>query len=327
MKKSELTAMTVAELKALAKKKKIALSAAAKKAEIVETLAQAIGVSARTATPAKSAKSAKAPVSPTTVKAGAKATKKTARVKPAAPKVAKRTPAARIPEQKETKTAPARTPQREWKMPPGAEEPIMAQTRVSEAKYYTGAGRPQSSSYESLPSEYGEDRIVLIARDPFTVYSYWEATPARLERERAWFGLDSKLTIRIYDVTGVGAFNGANATSYLDQEVFDRIGSWYVDLGRPAHAFYADLGLLAPNGRFLTLARSNRVGMPRDSVSDRSDEDRLFMDEEFSALYDISGEAGGQSSFRGQDMRRQRKGRGHQITSPGMFSRRQPKRE
>ncbi len=285
MKKSELTAMAVNELKALAKKMKVVLPAGAKKADIVKALS-----------------------APTLAKKKTVVKKASLSRKPAAPK--------RAPARRPAK-APATAPVREWKLPPGAEEPLMAQERVSEAKYYTGPVKEHRPGppYEALPAGYGEDKIALMVRDPYLVHAYWEVTPARIEREKAWFGWNSKLSVRIYDITGV-QFDGRNALGYFDQEVFESLGAWYFDVGRPSHSFVADLGLLSPEGRFLTMARSNYIAMPRDGVSDVLDEEWMLVDEEFWKLY---GFPGGPSSPQMQEMIKRR--RTQQITSPGTFAR------
>jgi hypothetical protein len=302
MKKAELAAKTVAELKALAKKKKISLPAGAKKVDIINALMTAA------------------------------VRKKTG--KPAAKKIAVlKRPARRAPVSGpvvKTVKEPAKAPARKWEMPVGAEEPLMAQERVAEAKFYTGPvpelkSAPTTRPYEELPPGYSEEKIVLMTRDPYVAYAYWEATPARIEREKAWFGWNSRLTIRIYDVTGV-QFDGRNALGYYDQEVFERTGSWYFDLGRPTHSFCAELGLLSPEGKFLSLARSNFVTMPRDGVSDVVDEEWMVVDEEFWKLYGFpEGFPGGVSSQQAQEILKRR--RMQEISSPGMSSRQKVKRK
>lgn len=287
MKKSELSAMIVSELKALAKKMKLDVPLGAKKADIVEALSAALK---RNNKPAKTA--------------AVKKTSSTGKT------IVRKRAAAKKPAQ-----SPAAAPAREWKMPPGAEEPLMAQERVSEAKYYTGPAKEHRPGHEDLPYGYGEEKIALMVRDPYLVHAYWEVTPARIEREKAWFGWNSKLVVRIYDVTGI-QFDGRNALGYFDQEVFERLGSWYFDVGRPSHSFIADVGLLSPEGKFLTLARSNHILMPRDGVSDVLDEEWMLVDEEFWKLY---GFPGGPSSPQIQEMIKRR--RMQQITSPGTFAR------
>lgn len=314
MKKNDLTSKTVVELKALAKKNKISLPAGSKKADIIKALAGGVTASSKSKGKAvvkavSRAKASKTAARKSTAGKRAGTTKKAAaKKKPAAKKAGPRAaPAVKVP---------ARRP---WKMPPGTEEPLLAQERVADAKYYTGTAEQRPAvPFGALAHEYGSERIALMARDPYMAFSYWELPQARLEKEKAWFGWDSKLCVRVYDVTGV-LFDGTNATAYFDQEVYDRVGSWYFDFGRPLHSFCADLGLLAPNGRFLTMVRSNSVTMPRDGVSDIVDEEWMMMDEEFMKLYGMSGStSGGFSSQQVQELMSQR--RMLKISSPGLFS-------
>ncbi len=302
MKKTELASKTVAELKALAKKNKITLPAGARKEDIIKALM---------------------------VSGERKKSVRPAQKKQAAPKRNARRVAASAPAVKTVKE-PVKTPAHTWEMPVGAEEPLMAQERVAEAKFYTGSvpvprPAPSPRPYEELPPTYGEEKIAIMARDPYIAHAYWEVTPARIEREKAWFGWDSRLCVRIYDVTGV-QFNGRNALGYYDQEVYERIGNWYFDLGRPTHSFCADLGLRSPEGKFLTLARSNYITMPRDGVTDVIDEEWMMVDEEFWKLYGYpEGFPGGISSQQVQEMVRRR--RIQEISSPGMSSRERAKKK
>lgn len=304
MKKSDLTAMTVTDLKAMARKKMIPLPSGAKKADIIAALLA--GGPSDAKKPAKAA-ARKTPAPKKSVKAapGKAAAAARPRKAPAGP------------------AAPSAKQQERWELPSGSEAPLMAQERVENAKYYTGPAHPAAGggAYAELPAGYGEDLITIMARDPYVAYAYWEATPARIEREKSWLGWDSKLTIRIYDITGVN-FDGTNAAGYFDQEVTDRIGSWYFDTGKPNHSFCADLGLLAPNGRFLTLARSNYITMPRDGVSDVIDEEWMIAEEEYWKIY---GFPGGLSSQEMGEMWKRR--RMHEITSPGLSARERAKRK
>lgn len=283
MNKTELAAKSISELKALAEKIKVKLPARAKKAAIIDILLEAAG-------PKKGAlkKSAKA--------VGKRATKR-----------------------RTVSDKTAETPEK-WVIPSGVEEPLMAQERVEDAKYYTGkAVEGGAAQHTGLPHAYGEDRIVLMVRDPYWVFAYWEIDPARIDREKAWFGLDSRLAVRIYDITGVH-FDGANANGFYDQEVYDRVGDWYFDLGRPSHSFCADIGLLSSEGRFLTLARSNYITMPRDGASDVIDEEWMSLEEEYARLY---GFPAGSSPYAREWARRRQL---LEITSPGMFGRERSKR-
>jgi len=322
--------MTVIELKALAKKSKVSLSAGDKKADIIKALAAVSttvkpagkrGVVSSKKTVRKSAAAEKKSVSKKVVvtKGATKKAVKSGKGATTPKRVAKKRSST-------GKTPPKTVLVREWKLPPGVEEPLMAQERVAESKYYTGPLplMPAAASGE-LPLGYNEEKIAILSRDPYVAYAYWEATPARIERDKAWFGWDSKLCVRIYDITGV-QFDGRNAAGYFDQEVEERIGSWYFDVGRPSHSFCADLGLLSSGGRFLTIARSNYITMPRDGVSDVIDEEWMLLDEEFWKLYGYpEGFRRGISSPEMQEMLRRR--REMEITSPGLFSRDRAKRK
>lgn len=336
MKKSDLIKLTVNELKALARKHKVSLSASMNKSDVIATLIAGV----KEPKPAKKAAKKKATVKTSAAKAKTTAAKiqplaknKTAAVKKKAGGT-KAKGKVRVPASAKTSASKAalirdaavdqkikKIPAaqlREWKIPPRTEEPLLEQERIADSKYFTGQTPKGSASAGSLPKSYRVDRIVLMARDPFVVHAYWEALPERLEREKAWFGWDSKLCLRIYDITGV-KFDGRNALGYFDQEVFERSGNWYFDLGRPSHSFCADLGLLSPTGRFLTLARSNFVTTPRDGVSDVIDEEWLLVDDEFWKLYGYDeGFKGGVSSREMQESLKRR--RAHLITSPGLSS-------
>jgi hypothetical protein len=324
MKKEELAAMTIAELKALVKKKKVSLPAGAKKADLVKALAKA----GSTATGNTSTSKTKNAATKAAGKTAAKKTKTSKVGKKAAGAVGKKKAAAKKSAVKKRpagkKTAVPVVRPREWQMPAGIEGPREGQERVSDAKFYTGMPEHKPPMpYDTLPHEYGGERMAILARDPFMAFSYWELPQARLEKEKAWFGWDSKLCVRIYDVTGI-QFNGTNAAAYYDQEVYERVGSWYFDLGRPNRSFCADLGLMAPDGRFLTIIRSSTVTMPRDGVSDVLDEEWMLVEEESMKLYGIPGMGrggvhGGLSSPEAQEILRQR--RLLEITSPGTFQR------
>lgn len=337
MTKKDLTALTVTGLKALARKKKIALAAGAKKADMIAALLKATdaGKSAKATKPAQRKKAAtkkqsakKIAAKKTTAKKAVSPEKKTApkktaakitTKKAAAKKSATKKPAAKKAAPKKTapESAPAKASRRTWVIPKSVQEPLLTQEKVADAKYYTGpeADHAALRSSDKLPAGYGEDRITLMARDPSLTYAYWEATPERLVKERSWFGREAVLVVRIYDITGV-QFDGRNAIGYFDQVAAEPSGSWYFETGRPGHSFCADLGIRSPEGRFLTLARSNYITMPRAGVSDVIDEEWMLADEEFWQLY---GFPDGISSPQVQELWRRRHQR--EISSPGLFSR------
>ncbi|MGE5808175.1 MAG: hypothetical protein ACM32I_03520, partial [Nitrospirota bacterium] len=138
MNKTELLSMLISDLKALAKKLKIAIPERTKKADIVGAILTAVKADkksdAKKASPKKAAsKTASRKAVPEKAAAVIPArTPKTAAVAPKAeaPRkqpVPKRAPAGKVPE-------PVAAVHN-WKIPPGTEEPLLAQERVSNSKY------------------------------------------------------------------------------------------------------------------------------------------------------------------------------------------------
>jgi hypothetical protein len=154
------------------------------------------------------------------------------------------------------------------------------QDEVEEAKYYLGpvAAPPelvpapaQIVDHENgeLPRAYGLDRIVLLPRDPWWLFAYWEATPNTRVHALRTLGAEAegaREVLRVYDVTFL-TFTGDNAWRSFDVELPPGADHWYLNVGRPATAFCVEIGLRTPGGRFLALARSNTVTTSRASPS------------------------------------------------------------
>jgi hypothetical protein len=314
MKKEELAGKTVADLKALAKRKKVPLPSGATKADIIALLVKA-GAAVNVSTIAGKAK--KAPAG-TKKAASTKSGKKKAAVKKTAVKKAAALRKKAAVKGAAAPSVPSAGEAGAWQMPPGAYEPLMAQERVEDAKYFTGPPERQRGGLRALPAEYGAERVSLLARDPDTVFCFWEVPQERLVQERSRIGQEGRLCLRIYDVTGV-QFDGSNATSFFDQEVYERIGSWYFDLKRPTHTFVADIGLRGPDGRFRTIARSPVLVTPPGGVSDIVEKEWTLGETELVKLYGLSaGQTGGASSELIQELiHRRRRG---DISSPGVSS-------
>jgi len=145
----------------------------------------------------------------------------------------------------------------------------------------TTARPVQSLPEPQLPHNYGVDRMVLMARDPHWLYAYWEITATKQEAFKSSYGpaawSSSHPVLRVYDVTGV-AFNGANANRYVDIQVDEYVDNWHIQVEEPDRSFCVDLGRMFPDGRFVTLLRSNIVTTPRASLSDRLDEEWMWIE-------------------------------------------------
>ena len=139
-----------------------------------------------------------------------------------------------------------------------------------------------------LPTRYGVDRLVILVRDPHWVYAWWELTEPRLREGLQQIGVEAEVVLRVYDISNLD-WDGQNHHGHFDIEIEDLAGNWYIELGRPGASFCAELGLRAPDGRFLALVRSNVVTLPRDSMSDVVDEEWMIVEEDYRVLFDLAG--------------------------------------
>jgi|Deesub1362A_J573_1020465.scaffolds.fasta_scaffold00812_7 hypothetical protein len=148
-------------------------------------------------------------------------------------------------------------------------------------------GRPRAPVVE-LPRRYGQDRLVLMARDPHWLYAYWEISAAKQEDFAEQYGpaawRTSRPVLRVYDVTGVPQFNGGNALSYVDIPLNEEAESWHIEVGQPDRSYCVDLGRILPSGEFVTLLRSNVAHTPRATLSDRLDEEWMWIEGVYRSL-------------------------------------------
>jgi len=168
----------------------------------------------------------------------------------------------------------------------------------------------------NLPLRYGDNRIVLLARDPWWLHTYWDITEQRInevissipvyERENL------KWIIRVYDVSGVRNFEGNNANAFFDIDIRFEASNWYMNVNQPERDWCVEIGLINPFGKFFPVARSNIIKTPYFGISSVIDEEWALPDEDYYkvlGVYDL-----GKSS-----LERKRKFEEiikHQISSP-----------
>jgi len=184
-----------------------------------------------------------------------------------------------------------------------------------------------------IPNGYGDHRIVLMVKDPWWLFAYWEIQPAVERRIRSQLapeevgGLQSIL--RVYDVTDLPTAPAAQAGRdfptqpahrWMDIPLSGLANNWYLHVNAPNRAFIVDIGLLTKAGRFFLLARSNRVMTPRAGPSDIVDEEWMVADEAFWRLFGVTAGIGMGSSP--LEIRRllEQKLFSRGLFSPGFFS-------
>ncbi|MEN3013601.1 MAG: DUF4912 domain-containing protein [Endomicrobiia bacterium] len=141
-----------------------------------------------------------------------------------------------------------------------------------------------------LPKSYGDTKIVLLPKDPWWCFAYWEISENTFSELRNLYGGNFKLSIRVYDVTNVNNFDGINANKFFDIDIDNiNVNNWYINLPEVNRSWCVDLGIKTQDGKFITISRSNIVIMPKFGVSPLTDEQWAILQREFERLLEMSG--------------------------------------
>lgn len=248
---------------------------------------------ARTATPAQQA--AASPLAPraSTPKRATPALVTTARIPRLPP--SKRGPrtSARLTSARPTIGAPPLV-----RMAPSIAPPLIETTPAPAA---ATSLQPAAGTGGHLPPRYGSTQLVLLVRDPWWLYAYWEVTPARAAEVQRRMTPEERAQhatiLRLYDVTDRAA-DAARAHRWMDVVLTHDVDNWFVDTGEANRTWVAELGYRTAHGRFYPLVRSNVVTTPRAGPSDQFDEAWMTTDDAYWKLLGVVYGLGfGTSSF------------------------------
>jgi len=273
VKKTELSGKTIQELRALAKASGLKGYSALKKAQLVDLLAASGSGGARPA------KKRKAPAQRVGKSAGAKkrapsatkARETKAGKKPAGAAGVGRKPASEREHDLESHVGRGLAPRTRRAF---SIYRTLGEQQIKASKYYLGVQEaPDLEDGFMLPETHGEDLIALMVRDPYWLFTYWEFSPDLNDRLLNRLGEDtlrnSRLVLRVYDVTGVDA---ESPVSYHDIDVAPGSRDWYINVTHVESDYCIDIGLILPDGSFVVIARSNRVSLPPIGPSVEVDE-------------------------------------------------------
>lgn len=179
------------------------------------------------------------------------------------------------------------------------------------------AGRSVEEAFQ-IPTGYGDHRIVLMVKDPWWLYAYWEIQPHLERQARRQLAPEDieglRSVVRVYDVTGRD-FPNQPAQAHFDITLSGLAVNWYIHVNAPDRSFIAEFGLLTRQGTFLALARSNRVTTPRFGPSDVIDEEWMVADEDYWKLFGMTTGVG-----MGSSPTALKEFFARALASPGLFS-------
>ncbi len=128
----------------------------------------------------------------------------------------------------------------------------------------TAPTAPEPPAYEylgELPDSYGTKKLYLVARDPQWLFAYWDLNWQQYQ-EAAHAAHDGKVFLQVYWQSGQRA---------QQIQIGESSRNWYLHVGQPNTAFYAELGYYRHDGGFEVISRSATVTTPRDNLSPRTD--------------------------------------------------------
>ncbi len=116
----------------------------------------------------------------------------------------------------------------------------------------------------------------------------WEITTTKQNEFIKNFGSkiwsDSRAVLRLYDITGLDNFDGSNAHYYKDVFLNNECQDWYIEVSLSNRTYCLDYGRMLPDGRFITLLRSNYTKTPRVNMSELIDEEWMWLEDVYRSI-------------------------------------------
>lgn len=120
----------------------------------------------------------------------------------------------------------------------------------------------------AIPSSYDIDRLCAMARNPTSIYLYWELSTTKVKFLETNFQTSySSMSkyLKIYHITSI-LFNGHNAHQEFEISVPEMTNNWFVRDLEPNQTYIADYGVKTEQGNFFTILRSNPIDTPRNDT-------------------------------------------------------------
>ncbi|MFA6549454.1 MAG: DUF4912 domain-containing protein, partial [Candidatus Margulisiibacteriota bacterium] len=124
-----------------------------------------------------------------------------------------------------------------------------------------------------FPQGYGDNKAVLMVRDPYWLFTYWELRHKEKAEAQEKAGRGACECLRLYK----------NDVVCFDIEIGGMANNWYVSVPEAGASYWIEIGFRSPDGRFFAVVRSNVVATPLDRMSDMIDEEWMIPD--WDALY------------------------------------------
>lgn len=144
---------------------------------------------------------------------------------------------------------------------------------------------------KSKQAEPKKDRLIVMVRDPYWLHANWELGRQSVERAAAALAQHWHAATPIIRLLSVSADGTTNATERVirDIEIHGGVNNWYIDVDDPPGTYRLEIGYLAENGQFHSMARSNVVTTPKPGSKDAIDENWSDVARNYDSIYAMSG--------------------------------------
>ena len=257
----DLSKKTKAELTAMARRKKIAVTSGMLKDELVKAVKKGlrkIEAQKKTKTAKKISKKKSPKISKSkTLKKPKSAARKT-------------TEASKIKTTVEKKTAPKSSSakgkvKKSSRKKPATLKPktVLSPNTIKRQEPPKLVGTPSD-----LPERYNDHRLVVLARDPNWAYAYWDLNKARVQDLLSKIRQPSTHARWVLRVFSAELHPTGQEGHYFDIDIDLKSGSYYLDLSRPGARFIMEIGVIDSTGMFRATAQSSPVILPSDHPSE-----------------------------------------------------------
>ena len=137
----------------------------------------------------------------------------------------------------------------------GADESTFRLSAQPVVENGNAAGSAAETAAEGLPSSYGGHALYLMARDPHSLFAYWDIDWAETFRDQK--PRDRKVHLRV-------ARSGGDEETTLEVEPMS--GSCYIDVASGDAEYTAEIGYYEPAGVWNSVAVSMPIATPPDSI-------------------------------------------------------------
>jgi len=144
----------------------------------------------------------------------------------------------------------------------------------------------------------GEDRIVMMVRDPYWLHAHWDISRATVDRAKAalvdqWHSV--KPVLRLLKFDEVGTTESAETVA-REIEIHGGVRNWYIEVDNPPSRYQVIMGYRTGNGRFYELVRSNSVTTPVPGSKDSFDDHWADIAKDAERIYAMSGGYGDETN-------------------------------